>query len=372
MNLIELSNKPLDLPFVSKILRMNKLNVMPVQGFYKDPQAWAEDANWKRTVERYDWGMVLFCSNHSANSHYTVVVKGPFDIDTGEVPGKKVAIPIPWYKEMAKALKVQCRQSHVDIKIPGCLGYHEDDANSADPICDGGYIPSRGIAEKPCAWRDRCIPFQAFCVSIKKAPLDARNGYSAEHIVQLTTKLRDEADAKALPMPVPAAVLAANEQVGVVATAKPSMPIASRSIPAQPKTPPPAGGVALFWEVFNSLKAKLKGRRFLTGREDAQPGDIFVQDRAATGGYISIYCQPVSGRRIALVEIRLKADRVHALFPFPPSHKLLQGTPAAEAQDGKFISMVMNVPRTLSVDKLSTILVQAVTTGVIQLPQGAP
>jgi hypothetical protein len=373
MNLVEVSQKPLDLPFISRVLRTNRLNCNPLQGFYNDPSTWAEDANWKRTIERYEWGVIVFLANHQAQEHRTLIIRGSFDPDKGEATddghAQSLQELVPWYKDLAKALKGKV-ETHVDIKIPDCLGYHEDDAGTDNPICDGGYVPARNVAEKPCAWRGRCIPFQAHSVSLGRTPQEVKHGLSPEQIVQLTTKLADEAAATAVPTPQPIAAAApSTTQPKATPSSKPAVKAAAPVIVVGQKAAPapPAGGVALFWDVFNSLKQKVSDRKFITGREEAQAGDIFVQDRG-TSGYMSLYCEPVSGRRIAIVEIRLKSDKVHALFPFPADHKLLTGLKASPAKDGKFISLVADIPKSVSIERLTNLLAQAITSGVIQLP----
>ena len=81
--MIHLSTKLLDLPFVAGLLRKNKLNNRPVDGFHTMQDYWTENGRWKRVVERYEWGAIVYASDRQRNEHFTAVIEGEFDIQTG-------------------------------------------------------------------------------------------------------------------------------------------------------------------------------------------------------------------------------------------------------------------------------------------------
>lgn len=386
MSLVEISNKLMDLPFISRVIRTRRLDPMPHQDFYLDPKAWSENGAFKRTVEQYNWGCVIFLSNLALAQHFTVVAFGDFAPASGLLAAKaprkeqlRLATVVPWYLELARSLGGK-QVPQVEINIPPCLGYHEDDANTDNPICDGGYIATKNVTERPCAWKPNCIALQGHCGRLGQLPAEVLKDMGSEKIIQLTTRLRED-QAKGY---APQAQVLATTQAAVkhtVALAKPKLKIVSAATAVPQKATSAAGndelqleaasgtgGAALLLQVWKGLQARIS-RNFVANRDLAAPGDIFIQDRSRSG-YVSLYCEPAGGRRIAIVEIKLKADKIHALFPIAADDKLLAGSEAKPAADGKFISIVSNIPSaTFAISKLVDVLAKAIDTGAIPLPK---
>lgn len=388
MNAVEVSNRLMDLPFISRILRANHLNPIPQQGFYLNPAAWAENGDFKRTIEKYDWGVVIFLSNRKEAMHITIVAVGDFDPATGIVSsraGVRHKLPVPWYTDMVRSLGDK-KVPQVDIQIPGCLGHHEDDAGTDSPVCDGGHNPTKDLTESPCAWKDRCIPLQSHAASLRVLPADILKGMRPEQIVQLTTRLRTDFARRQVPVPEALAVIQARKtETQPFTQPVPLFKFAAEVLPAVSQVAKKgvadsevsglvlqsgssAGGVVLLQQLWTALQARLPKRHFMSSRDLAKPGNIFLQDRTPSG-YVSLYCEPDEGRRIAIAEIKLKMNKVHALFPFSATHKLLSGTDAKDIKDGKFISIITNIPGTITIQKLVDIIARSIETRVVPLPK---
>jgi hypothetical protein len=327
---IHTSTKYQDLAFVARTLREHKLSPKPLSGYNQQPDYWNETDRWRRIVERYEWGAVVFLSNRGKDEHATLVIVGELDVATGAVRGVGAAqkVAIAWYKELATTFSAAAAG---EVNVPPCLGYRE-----ADHVCDGGLNADRQM-ERPCAWRDRCIALQEEAARNEKLPDELIAGLEATAIVQLTTRLLTVVDSKRVQKPV-------------------------RATPE---------AHAVFEGLWKALGESLAPRRFVSRREEAEVGDIFAIDRVESSGYIRIYCAVESGRPLLIAGVRLKAhDGVDLQLPLDPKSSLLKDVEAhvVSWRDGGFQSALKRVPTRVSLDKACDIICAMIANGAVRLP----
>lgn len=323
-----------DHQFVHKAITEHSLEPTPKAGFHAEQDYWFENARWKRVIERYAWGAVLFISDRERRAHATIVAIGQIDLVQGKVSqqGGWLDIKPDWYKEMAMELVQTKRQ--VKLEIPPCLGFHFPDVT-----CDGGKNEADRM-EPACAWRERCIALQAFCQNNNRLQENVLRGKPPEQIVQMTTRLI--ANAGGIPSTKPTPKPAQSKTVATTQTAVPKM--AKASDPTQNK--------AMFDFVAGVTQevASAAGLNVSAdlGKSGAAVGDLYLVDRTANSDYISIYKNDEpKPRAIASVRIRARVGLLVQL-PIPNTSQLLEPIVPADVRvwiDGAFKSAVREVPQ---------------------------
>lgn len=333
-----MSNKDMDTGFVAKALSEHNLDPNPKTGFHAEPDYWQETQRWKRVVERYEWGSVLFISDRERKANATIIAVGKLDIANGKVShqGGWQDIQPGWYKEMALELSSLLKKPTTRLQVPPCLGFRQPDV-----ICDGGKNEYNKM-EPACAWRDRCMALQKFAQDNNRLQEDLLKGKSPEQIIQLTTRLMANGSVP-LP-PVPKAEPADKKQAKPAAAPKATAgarstpatdPVASKAVLSAVAT------VASEVAAAAGLKVSADGTKHL-----AAAGDLFMVDRTENSDYISIY-QARKPKPLALASFRVRA-RVGVLvqLPIPKTSPLLEPIVEADVRewkDGAFQSAVREV-----------------------------
>lgn len=393
--MIHASKKDTDMGFIAKTLRERGLDPKPLPGFWDLPGAWDDSNRWRRAVERYSWGSIVFLSDRKADEHYTLVVEGELDVKTGVVKssGKPEPLPVPWYNDLARRLNMEGAKAPV-IEVPRCLGHHV-----SDYTCDGGYNPAQQL-EKPCAWRSRCIALQGHCAKANCLPAEVLKGKAPDEVARFTAGLLP-AELAAAPV-APAAAPSGSAQVALArpqeatpvpataakpSPAKPTPKAAAKVAPAaKPAAPVPAAGpntdaMTLFKGIWGGLQKALESaglntfvdgrkRKYLPSEDGAEVGDIFLSDRSQTSAYISVYAQPEKGRKVALFAVRLRTGVVGIQLPLEPEHALLSKHKAnvVKWKDGKFLCELKPVPTSVPVQAVCDLILKAIQSGAIPLP----
>jgi hypothetical protein len=334
-----MSLKADDTAFVAKALAENQLDPNPETGFHARPDYWQENVRWKRVIERYKWGGVLFITDRDRRSNATIVAVGQLDLQQGRVStqGGWVDFKPDWYKEMAHELTKLSKGDGAKLQIPPCLGFH-----SPEVTCDGGKNDI-GMMEPACSWRDRCRALQKFSIDNDRMQEVLLKGKSPEQIIQMTTRLL--ANSGSLATPARAEPKAKKE---------PKTPAEAKQATAgargtQATDPDQAQGV---YAVVASVAREVASAAGLNVSADmsktaAAQGDLFLVDRTANSDYISIY-QAHKPKPIALASFRVRA-RVGVLvqLPIPKSSPLLEPIVEADVRewkDGAFLSAIREVP----------------------------
>lgn len=339
--MIMMSNKDMDTSFVAKVIAEHGLDPIPETGFHSANDYWQETQRWKRVVERYKWGGVLFISDRDRRSNATIVAVGKIDLVQGRVSqqGGWQDIQPGWYKEMAMDLANLLKKPTAKLQVPPCLGFRQPDV-----ICDGGKNEHNKM-EPPCAWRDRCIGLQKFAQDNNRLQEDLLKGKSPEQIIQLTTRLLTNSGAQVVARHLP--------------PSKPATPSAAKPAPAakQPAAAKTASGIdpvvgKAVMEVVVSVANEVAAAAGLKVSADltkhlAAVGDLYLVDRTENSDYISIY-QLRKPKPLALASFRVRA-RVGVLvqLPIPKTSPLLEPILEADVRewkDGAFQSAVREVP----------------------------
>lgn len=369
--MIHVSRNEVDLKFISKTLEAQKLAPIPVPGF-ENLQGWhAEQGRYKRVVERYSWGAVVFLSDRQDDDHYTLVVEGEVNVEAGAVvkDGRTHSFPVAWYPQMAAQLNGSLQKSGMPIKVPGCMGYYE-----GDYICDGGYNP-KGQMEAPCAWRDRCMLIQGACARAGRLPEEMLRGLKPEEVVRLSAKLKQT---EPIP-PDPASARAPTAASHTVAS-KDAPAAKKRHTPKPaPKTQPAQQGdfskASAARSIYEALLARLQlmlpGRSVVHVQSEAKPGDIFVSDRTSNSDYIAVYIIPSGGRKINIFAARLRKGCIAVQLPVPADHAMFSNLKAGVETwlDGKWVSVLRPVPDVVPFEEVCGILERLVK--LLPIPKSA-
>jgi hypothetical protein len=333
------SLKENDTAFVAKAIQEHQLKNLPKAGFHSEPDYWQETNRWRRVIERYEWGVVMFISDRERRSHATIVAKGQVDLVQGRVSqqGTWVEIKPDWYREMALELS-QTRRQNV-LEIPSCLGFHEPDV-----ICDGGKNEG-GRMEPPCAWRERCMALQTFCQNNNRLAENMLKGKPPEMIVQMTTRLLAQANGIPSTHKPKAAAPAAKPAV----VSAPKAPAVARAT----KAPDPAQTKAMYDFVASVTHEVASAADLQVSADLAKSGaaenNLYLVDRTSNSDYISVYIASKPKPR-AIASFRVRA-RVGFLvqFPIPNTSALLSPIVPSDVRqwkDGAFQSAVADVPMT--------------------------
>lgn len=368
--MIHVSMKLMDLAFVATTLRKHNLQGRPVDNFHMDEGYWLENPRWKRVMERYTWGVIMYASDRKNGDHFTAVIEGDFDPATGMAGADK--LDVSWYEELVNSFEATVADK---IEVPNCIGWHE-----ADPTCDGG-LNTAGEIEQACGWRGRCIPFQAHCAKLGKEPNELLNGKTPEEILALTGRLRGnapaapppaatpEASAKVeaknaaehadvAPVPIQAPTVSSPKAASKkAAPAKPAQPAAKSAPklsakPAEPYKSPWASeryaeALPLVTALWTAILTAW-GKSSFVDISAAKAGDLFVKDRTQKSDYISVYMKREKGVALALCSVRLrKGGRISIQLPIALNaarHAYKEVGASVEGwADGQFKSVVRDL-----------------------------
>jgi hypothetical protein len=324
-----------DFDFVRKILAEKKLSPLPLEGFASMPHALDQSLRWRRRVERYSWGCVVFATDRQEGRRGTFVVVGDLDIHTGIVKGERRSALPGWYLDLARYFAAEPAQTA--IEVPPCLGFHEPDY-----VCDGGVNPA-GVFEVRCGWRARCVALQEHAVAKGKDPREILGTAEPEKIVQITARLETERER--------AEALYRQSRREREPTANPA---ASQTL-------------SQFW---TRLSTALAPRAFRQTRAEAGAGEFYAVDRSGSSGYLSVYYQPEHGRPVGVASLRVKQDGVTLQLPITPESRLLDEVRVHVVawRDRVFLSAVKKIPSAVSVEKAVAIVVSAIDVGEIEVP----
>lgn len=344
------SAKDMDTAFVSRVLTEHRLEPKPNAGFNAEPTYWQETGRWRRVIERYPWGAVIFMLDRQSERAATVVAIGKVDIDKGRVStqGGSHPISIAWYQEMAMELK--SAPSPDRLEIPGCLGFRQ-----SDHICDGGLNRQTRKVEPACVWRTRCIALQEYAIKEGRFQEQILQGKSPAQVVQLTTRLLERGGqtdplkpASALhtkPAPAPKPTPAVQ--------AKPAASPRPVTHPAVAAADAVRSNLIVGVSKFMLSVAETAGVKVSMdgGKQHALSGELYLIDRAESSGYMSLYQAPLelgeTERALALFRIRARKGGYNVEFPLAADSKLYEGIVDNDIkpfQDGKFKSIVNNCP----------------------------
>lgn len=348
--MILVTSREFDKAFVAKIIKEHNLYPAPVPDYQAKPHYWQETYRWRRVIEEYKWGSVMFVTDRIRKVHSTIVVIGRIvDLKTGVigVRQKRERILLSWYAELGKALADA--KGQVQFNIPPCLGLHEQ-----DHVCDGGVNAKTGLAEPACEWRSRCIALQSFCLEQGKSAEDVIKRKSPEQIVQITEKLLQ----RKLPS---------------VNTIK-SAPLPSYTSNG---TPVMYNVTQIHAQIVSSLASsvrKIAARiakecsvALAESRELARDGDLFVIDRTKNTDYVSVYLASSVGRPIPLASWRLRVRKrcFRVQFPLNPDDPLFAGITTGDVtpwRDGPFRAVVNDVsPDTLRCEHVVRIIKELIS-----------
>jgi hypothetical protein len=333
----------MDTAFVSRAIEEHRLEPSPVAGFNADPTYWMETERWKRVVERYPWGAVIFMTDRKHARAATVIAIGKVDLDKGRVTtqGGQQPITVGWYHEMVSELK-QAQQPD-QLQIPPCLGYRK-----ADHICDGGLNRAIRKVEPACAWRERCIVLQEHAANTNRQVEQVLQGKSPTQVIQLTTRLLERAG-KAEAKPVERHD---HKPVKQPAAAKPK-PVAPTRQPAVPAAKEPDGfreQLIANVSTFTASVAAAAGLKVALGetKQNALDGELYLVNRVHPSGYISLYQAATPDHRaLAVFRIRPRVGGYNIQLAIPPTSDLFHGVEPTDIRpfkDGKFLSIVNNCP----------------------------
>lgn len=350
------SNREMDVVFVSKAIQEHNLEPQPVSGFHAERDYWVETERWKRVVERYPWGSVLYLSDRQRGQSVTIVAVGKVDLETGKVStqGGHQQIPPSWYPELAKDLR-DAMKPDATLQIPPCLGFHE-----SDHVCDGGVDSGTKKIEPACAWRNRCIAFQDYCGIQNRHQEDVLKSKSPEQIIQLTTRLLEKRGGKVSAPPNGAS------KAKSVKSSQKSSDVVSAVAPAAETGQ--VGADTSMLQLLTSVISDIAAEAGLKAAPDcskatATPGDLYMVDRTEHSDYISLY-QDARPRPIALASFRIRPRMGGFVvqLPIPVGHKLLEPIVSEDVKawkDGAFQSGVSHVPTSgLRLDHIKHIIAE--------------
>lgn len=328
------NNRDFDTLFVSKAIAEHKLEPNPTTGFHSENTYWQETDRWRRVIERYPWGAVLFINDRTRNAAATIVAIGKLDIENGKVSevGGWSDINPSWYKEMAMELKTAAKSQNM-LAIPKCLGFRQP-----DHICDGGVNPTSKKMEPACAWRDRCMALQEFAVDQSRYQEDLLRGKSPEQIVQLTTRLLQRSKTITSSQPKkPAHKQLASEKQPPVVLAPQAQSSGANKI-----------ALSTIEELAKELASEAGIQISADGtRVTAKLGELFLVDRTTNSDYISLY-MAARPKPIALASFRLRSRTgLLVQLPIPKDSRMFNGIDQADVKswsDGAFLSAVREVP----------------------------
>jgi hypothetical protein len=317
----------MDTEFTSRIIEQRRLDPCPVQGFRDLPDALFQTMRWRRQVERYSWGMVIFASDREEDLHFSAVIEGKVDLATGKVTmasGAERRLP-DWYAEMADYIAKA--PNRVKLEVPKCLGQY-----TPDERCDGGPSPE-GLGG-PCTYRQFCIALQEAARRENQKPFDTIRGMTDEEKVELAARLVQKRRKKRV-------------------------------------TPPNEEAMAAVGAISKLLMERLYPRSLKFSKDRAAPGDVFTVEKTGRSGYITIYCRAHEGRSIPILSMRIrKQGGVDLQLPLPADHPLLE--PVREFvvpwRDRSFLSAIKRVPGNVTVEQACDVVMKIIESNIVQLP----
>jgi hypothetical protein len=142
-NRLHISDQSHDLEFIREIVAEHALEPEPMDEYWTAKDYWYEDGKYKRVVERYPWGCVLFLANKEEDDYATVVYEElePQPYEEALVESKAIS----WYPTLIEHFKKSTPEQ------PHCFGHYV-----VDPVCDGGYNTRVKLMEASCVWNGEC------------------------------------------------------------------------------------------------------------------------------------------------------------------------------------------------------------------------
>lgn len=343
-----------DLMFIKKALSDRKLEPCPLPNFREMPHAYEETERWRRIVERYKWGAIIFLSDKEEDEHFTLVAIGEVDLVAGRVTDseRSATFPVPWYEQLAKHFR-PLERTGARIPVPKCLGHYY-----GDYTCDGGYNP-KGQLEPPCAWRDRCVTLLNGCARLRQLPEEVVKDKSAEEVVKLTTKMQEQlGPIPPPPVPDPKQIPVVREEEVKKVEKKTEV---SKDFDVAGK---------LHAELLQRLAAKFPDRALGTDKKALSPGDFLITDRLANSSYISIDCMREKGWPLVLYTVRFKTNGIDVQTCLPVDSELYSAIPKSAVRswtDGPRRSCVKGVPEVVTVDQMFDVISRMLDS--MELPQ---
>ena len=301
------SKKERDYVFVSRALRQYHLSPWPKH--CSVPETW-QHSKRSVTLERYDWGVVLFVSDCTRPQwHATLVCVGDVDLSSGVVTdgdGSEDLIPVHWLgRVIARSMRERAVGTEHDTSLPTCLGYHEHCCT-----CDGG-INAVGTLEAVCAWRSRCYALKLY-LDETSTTLDVFVD-SFTDPVELHTRLAEIEHERLLAIPAPAVPEGYSRDDGKAkGTDTPHKKFRGKSVGIHwtAKIPDPGR----FDDVEPLIRAFLRrlrrglvrlGYGWAKRRSLAYPGCAYVNRVTKRSNYLTVYIA-APGRYVKVVMLWLK------------------------------------------------------------------
>lgn len=202
--------------------------------------------------------------------------------------------------------------------IPQCAGEYE----FGDLTCNGDSSSCDELDKAPCAWRDRCVAFQAFLEDRGKTIDDyldssGRPKKSANHFRKMC-----------------AAQVTRYGVVNGLVTIKQTKPKRKPSKKAMVRSAKALSRLvkqrqSKLHDMFQHFKAhlieNLDGIKFAPPKSAVVPGMLYTVDRAKKSNYIAIYYKKMGKIGIPLAQLNLKALTVTFDIELPVSHVSFEG-----------------------------------------------
>lgn len=336
------SYREMDVTFVSKVISDQKLDPTPSPGFHARTDYWLESGRYRRVVERYPWGAVLFCDDREKGQHVTAVAVGKFDPNSGKVTldGKVCFMPMSWYTDLVRGLKLDHTHKQPQLTVPPCLGFHE-----TDHVCNGGMNLQTKKQEPVCGWRKQCVALQRHAANRGRYQEELLRGKSPEAILQLATRLLE------------------NEQANPTAEVVRPKPQPKKRPKADPGKPPSLRDIA--HDIVGDV-AEATSRSIVSDRSSLLAGDLLIVDRTARSDYVSLYLAQSQGtpKAICSLRLRVKSGGFRIQLPIPKDDPLLAKLGEQDCDtwlDGAFQSSIRDVtPGKPKMELTKQILVQLI------------
>lgn len=313
--------------FKVRTFRNERLTPTPVGDHWKTEGAFFENASFKRIVEKYPWGAVLYLTSRKHGQHFTIVARGEVDVWSGKVVEGDATMQlqdfVPWYDTMVRE---ECPPASAAPQLalnnkPDCIGYHAGaEASDEDRvICDGG-VNAEGAVEPACSWREDCINFQAWCGKEGREPQSFLEGKSKEDQAKIVLAI-----ARPKPQPVKPPKASKVEVKVPEDDGAPKLPDV-RPLRKTATGPAPISGEELMnrtraltnaaTRIFNGI-ARQTERALVRERGLAQVGDFFITDRRVRSKYLALYAQNRKGRATPIMSTRLRPQQMVLAIQLP-------------------------------------------------------
>jgi hypothetical protein len=236
--------------------------------------------------------------------------------------------------------------------IPVCAGEYE----SCD-VCDGD---DNGVGREetmPCAWRDRCVAFQAFIKDRNRVVEDYLTDFGEQYASAIAGDSRFVALCDAQIKKYGVIDGAINKAPG-----KPKHLRKKVSRKARTASAKAAKATAkkrrrelesLFQHFKMHLIENLDGRKFVPPKGIIVPGMLYSIDRSDTSGYIAIYCKKSGVKGVPVAQLMLRPKTVSYDIELPVEYTGYLGVGKAtmrkikpeHIENGRFKSVCKNMDK---------------------------